>query len=68
MDFDKDWTFPGPVRGSNGDWPLPPEGVLMSAIANEDSTSSSEGSADTTRIFEARRDTLAKLEGKRAIY
>lgn len=68
IDFDKHWKFPDTLRSSNGDWPLPPEGVLMSAVTNEEVTSSGEESADSKRIVKARRGTLAKLEGMIVAY
>jgi hypothetical protein len=64
VDFDKDWKFPDSRQSGNADWPLPADGVLISAIDNEGSASSSEGSAWSQRIFKARRDTLAQLEGR----
>jgi hypothetical protein len=63
VDFDQEWKFPGAQRNSHTDWPLPAEGVLMSAIVDEETSSSSNESATLERIDSSRRDTLARLEG-----
>jgi hypothetical protein len=69
-EFNKEFVFPGPTeRGSSENWPLPKEPFeSTTALYQKSASSGPEGSGkeepSLERISEARKQTLAKLEGR----